>query len=197
VVQIEEDVMAFADTPSGRVNPKSLGATLMINGAIIATIATMMPGGIAKIDDFIPIVDLIREPTPPPPPEPPQTRDTKDVKQGEPTHVTVPPSAGTGPTTDNDIQIAVSGGDIIIPGEGTGTTIIDPPPTPPIHQIVRTGARPDPRFAAYLRADRPDFFDTTRDQALRKWRFTPATEDGTPVESWREMTVKFEMPEGA
>jgi periplasmic protein TonB len=39
-----------------------------------------------------------------------------------------------------------------------------------------------------------DFLKVTRDQALRKWRFTPATRDGVPVESWREMTVRFEMP---
>jgi periplasmic protein TonB len=38
------------------------------------------------------------------------------------------------------------------------------------------------------------FLKATREQALRKWRFTPATEDGVAVESWREMTVRFIMP---
>jgi periplasmic protein TonB len=222
--------MAFVDIPSGRINPKSLGATLIINGALIATIATMMPGGIADVEAITHIITIPTEPPPPLPPDPPQTKDTKQVKQGEIDHVTVPPSTGEGPSTDNDTQVVISGGDIIIPGTGTGTTIIDPPPM--THDIIRTGAKPDPRFAAYLqpgyprgalhdgaegratvrvlvgadgrvkevvliRADRPDFFDATRDQALRKWRFTPATEDGTPIESWREMTVRFEMPEGA
>jgi protein TonB len=45
-----------------------------------------------------------------------------------------------------------------------------------------------------LRADDPSFLEATRKQALAKWRFLPATRDGQPVESWREMTVRFELP---
>jgi protein TonB len=45
-------------------------------------------------------------------------------------------------------------------------------------------------------ASNPDFMASTRDHALKKWRFRPATEDGAPVESWREMTVRFVMPDG-
>jgi len=37
------------------------------------------------------------------------------------------------------------------------------------------------------------FFEATRTQALRHWRFQPATRDGIPVESWRTMTVKFKL----
>ncbi|HEX7782845.1 MAG TPA: TonB family protein [Sphingobium sp.] len=37
------------------------------------------------------------------------------------------------------------------------------------------------------------FWEATREQALRKWRFRPATQDGAPVESERIMTVTFEM----
>lgn len=37
------------------------------------------------------------------------------------------------------------------------------------------------------------FFEATRRQALRAWRFKPATRDGVPVETWRTMTVRFEM----
>lgn len=45
-----------------------------------------------------------------------------------------------------------------------------------------------------LQADDPAFLEATRKQALAKWRFLPATRDGEPVESWREMTVRFELP---
>lgn len=38
-----------------------------------------------------------------------------------------------------------------------------------------------------------DFFAATKKQALRHWRFTPATRDGMAVESWREMTVRFKL----
>lgn len=37
------------------------------------------------------------------------------------------------------------------------------------------------------------FWDATRKQALRKWRFTPATRDGVAVDSVREMAVHFRI----
>jgi periplasmic protein TonB len=46
-----------------------------------------------------------------------------------------------------------------------------------------------------LRFDDAGFLKVTREQALRKWRFLPATRDGAPVESWREMTVRFQIPD--
>jgi periplasmic protein TonB len=42
-----------------------------------------------------------------------------------------------------------------------------------------------------VRASNPAFFATTRDWALRKWRFKPAMRDGVAIESWRTMSVKF------
>ena len=48
--------------------------------------------------------------------------------------------------------------------------------------------------AAIVDASHPDFADATQKQALRKWRFKPATKDGVAVESSREMTVRFVMP---
>jgi protein TonB len=39
----------------------------------------------------------------------------------------------------------------------------------------------------------PGFFDATRRHALAKWRFRPATRDGIPVESWKVMTVRFQI----
>ena len=37
------------------------------------------------------------------------------------------------------------------------------------------------------------FWEATRDQALRKWRFRPATRDGAAVEATRVMTVHFQL----
>lgn len=45
-----------------------------------------------------------------------------------------------------------------------------------------------------VRFDDADLLKTTQVHALRKWRFLPATRDGAPVESWREMTVRFQIP---
>lgn len=38
-----------------------------------------------------------------------------------------------------------------------------------------------------------DFWSATRKQALKKWRFTPATKDGKPYESWMTLKVRFEI----
>lgn len=37
------------------------------------------------------------------------------------------------------------------------------------------------------------FWEATQEQAMQKWRFRPATSDGTPIESERVMTVYFKL----
>ncbi|MBO9576689.1 MAG: TonB family protein [Sphingobium sp.] len=44
-----------------------------------------------------------------------------------------------------------------------------------------------------IKATNPAFFEETRDQALRYWRFKPATSDGTPVASQQVLTVQFNL----
>lgn len=44
--------------------------------------------------------------------------------------------------------------------------------------------------------DDDGFAEVTERQALTKWRFKPATRDGTPVETWKQMTVRFEIRRG-
>lgn len=53
----------------------------------------------------------------------------------------------------------------------------------------------DGRVKAVERLASPSdaFFDVTRRHALARWRFRPATRDGIPVESWKEMTVRFRI----
>jgi periplasmic protein TonB len=45
-----------------------------------------------------------------------------------------------------------------------------------------------------VKADDDAFLQATKNQALRRWRFMPATKDGVPQESWQELTVRFQMP---
>ncbi|MBN8831449.1 MAG: TonB family protein [Sphingomonadales bacterium] len=42
-------------------------------------------------------------------------------------------------------------------------------------------------------ASNPIFFEETRRQALRSWRFVPATRDGVAIESSQTMTVRFQL----
>lgn len=44
-----------------------------------------------------------------------------------------------------------------------------------------------------ISATSPGFFEETRRRALSKWRFKPATRDGVPEESWKVMTVTFQI----
>ena len=44
-----------------------------------------------------------------------------------------------------------------------------------------------------IRATSDAFFRATERQALRHWRFKPATVDGRPVESRTTMTVHFQL----
>lgn len=50
-----------------------------------------------------------------------------------------------------------------------------------VHDVERVSATTDA------------FFEATRKRALERWRFQPATRDGTPVESWQEMGVTFRL----
>lgn len=42
-------------------------------------------------------------------------------------------------------------------------------------------------------ATSPAFFEATKRQALGKWRFKPAARGGVPQESWKTMSVRFEL----
>ncbi|ARS28533.1 energy transducer TonB [Sphingomonas sp. KC8] len=61
--------------------------------------------------------------------------------------------------------------------------------------VVRVLIGSDGRVKAVeqVSATDPAFYEATRAQALRHWRFKPATRDGVAVESWRTMTVRFEL----
>ncbi len=49
------------------------------------------------------------------------------------------------------------------------------------------------RQVQILSATEPDFARATEKQALKAWRFKPATRDGVPVEDWQTLTVRFDI----
>jgi protein TonB len=108
-------------------------------------------------------------------------------------------------------------------GTGTGETVVEKPVPPPLigavqdpryardfqpaypsqgirsslegNATVRVLIGVDGRVKAVepVRASDPMFFEATRRQALAKWRFKPATRGGVPQESWKTMSVRFEL----
>ena len=58
---------------------------------------------------------------------------------------------------------------------------------------VRIGSDGRVREVEQIAADDQLFFAATRMQALRHWRFRPATRDGAAVETWKTMTVRFHL----
>ena len=217
--------MAYADKRGVTFSPASIGATLIINGTMLAALIALNPevippdwGGPIKVINI-----AIR-----PPPTPPITE--KKPKKDQPKE-TVTESFNPPVTQIKDTEIKT---DFRLPptnGEALGTgpsTVIET--ITPVRLPLEIGAKLNPRYAGDLQPNYPtgmlrlniegkvtvrvlvgtdgrvkdvqplkyteeDFLKATREQALRKWRFTPATRDGTPVESWREMSVRFEMPD--
>lgn len=58
---------------------------------------------------------------------------------------------------------------------------------------VRIGTNGRVVAAEAVRATHPAFCEATQRQALRRWRFEPATRDGVPVESWQQHVVEFRI----
>jgi protein TonB len=63
------------------------------------------------------------------------------------------------------------------------------------HVTVRVSIGVDGRVTAVERVSASDdaFWAVTQRQALRKWRFRPATRDGAPVASTKVLTVRFRL----
>ena len=211
--------MSYTDTNNHtRVNPVGLGGALLASGVMIAGLATMA----SEIVDHLPDgpFTLIDTSEPAPPPKPIEQKPAKQVES----KVTVPPrGSDAGPVTTNTIDlVTLDKGPVTVDPPTKPDIVVDPvhtpvrtlpvmtsreaaqPPYPRSLQaegiegvaVVRVLVAADGRVRAVelVRADDPLFYDATREQALRKWRFRPATEDGRAVESWRDMTVRFVMP---
>lgn len=213
--------MSYTDSTRTRVDPAGLGGAFLMSGVIVLGIATAAPNVTALLRDPPIIITRIFNPAPPPKPiDKPIEHKTGPVDKSKPA---ASAQAGANAKSDNDLTTSGpgSGGEIVIPGPGP--EIILPPPVLPVRTTAiftaRNAAQPpyprslqaegiegvavvrvlvgtDGRVKAVdsVRADDPLFFQATRDHALRKWRFSPATEDGRPVESWREMTVRYVIP---
>lgn len=201
-------------------NSTSFVAALAVNAALIAVIATSAPAIFAPPETVLDGYNVPIAPPPPPPPVPEkrevatQPAATTIPIPDRKVDVDVP-SVNDIATIDVLPPIA----DPTPPGSGTGVTVdaprsapvmVDAAPDPrarfqpdyPASErrsglegvvVVRVLIGADGRVKSVerVRAASAAFFEATRKHALARWRFSPATEDGIPVESWRTMTVRF------
>lgn len=201
----------------------SLGASFLISSAIVAALIYVSPDVIPKkpsptlIGRPIPLED-----PPPPEPAPriepktvPESRIVAPIPVIPPLPTTADPVFTTG-------ILPAAEPAIVGPVEGSGETRIEPmvpalvaatldprhardlQPDYPGSELrsareggvtVRVLIGIDGRVKAVERvsATSDAFFEATRRQALSRWRFTPAMRGGIPEESWKRMSVRFEL----
>ena len=200
----------FLDTRTNK--PIGLGIVIAAHAAVLAAIALAPPDIVTPWKTFTPQLIPIaadKEPPPPPPPsvEPARpttvdsvirtaSNDTGPVIAMEPVKTVTPPlpipidppkaepkfvQAGMDPSAMARFQPDYPLSLIRAGVEGSAT--------------VRVLIASDGRVKAVelVNASDPAFFEATRKQALRFWRFKAATTDGVATESWRTMTVRFKL----
>lgn len=214
--------MAYADIKT-RPSPVSLGSAFMINGLLITGIIFAAPNIVDDPADVPTTIEFIASPKPETmiekqkvkpdpgsiakrltqPPTPPLGPKSDNDAAAETGLIEVPPLPAGGGTIFENPPILIEPvfkGAVIHP-QYRGNLQPEYPPGLIRQEIegsvtLRVLVGTDGRVKAIepVRFDDEDFLKVTRVQALRKWRFLPATRDGTPVESWREMTVRFQIP---
>jgi protein TonB len=211
--------MAYADKRAA--NPGALGLTIGLNAAAVLALALWNPNIVKQITKTITTIEIdpVSDPPPPPPPDDTKPRPKTKIDAVDPTvkgaskEVTTWVDPGSGPT----IIIKDPGPDPIIdpspppqirdtvkrpPAMATRPGDLQPPYPPALQRAevegsvtvrILIGIDGRPKDIVLVRADDADFFAAARTWGLRHWRFKPAEEDGTPVESWYTLTVKFNI----
>lgn len=200
-----------------RPNPIGLGAVAALHAGVLGAII-LAPPEYNLIKTFAPTViydvpDKLPPEIPPPPPPKASEKQPETVKFDRPIVDTVPDTTTVldlRPVDPPPVPDAVKP---VVP-EPPAPLFIDAqvdqrfsaslqPPYPSAlaraeiegKAVVRVLIGVDGRVKAVesVSATDPGFFEATREQALKRWRFKPATRDGVAVESWRTMTVRFQL----
>lgn len=213
----------YADRHAGRsrFRPASLGASLLINGAVLLGLTYAAPHVVGTHSEPLSIRLIPLPPTPPPDPKPqPHPRSVAR----EPRIVTPQPPLPPMPLPPIDLRTDFPATPTSLPGLGEGSGPAaqpSPTPTPPLveasidprragdfqptyppaerraeHEgrvVVRVLIGVDGRVKQVERIDATSdaFFDVTRARALSAWHFKPATRGDVPVEQWKQFTVSF------
>ena len=140
-------------------------------------------------------------------PESPLPPVAQDPPEAPPLPPYVPPAGtGTGPSTTIDPPLPPAKPPLVLAEldpRFAGTFQPEYPASEQRREIegrarVRVLIGTDGRVKAVelLSTDSPGFFEETKRRALAKWRFKPATRGGVAEESWKVMTVHFQIRNG-
>lgn len=204
-----------------RHHPGLLATAIALHIGVVGVILSYHPEILPGKPDGIPLIPIAKE-LPPPPPTQVERRTKADPApkpQIDRPTTTFPLDPPTQQWPDTP---PLPSGPLMGEGNGGGTTVLPSPepvltpvgvdrrfagdvqpPYPPALQreeiegnvTVRVQVGIDGRVTAVelVRADNPAFFASTRDWALKRWRFKPATRDGAPVVAWITRTLRFEI----
>lgn len=205
-----------------RRHPFALGVALTINLAAVGALMVAKGPSVLLPPEAIELIDITPVAPPPEPIEtPPKPRDTPVIKEtvtlptpevpttSQDSDFTLPPPT-PGPATGNPgtgegIALPPAPAPIPVLTEAAlDTRFADQfqPPYPPGKQrlgeegraVLRVLIGADGRVKKVERVSGDDaFLSVSERQALRRWRFKPATRDGLAVEAWKMITVRFEI----
>jgi protein TonB len=204
---------------SGGFKPGSLGIALAINAAAVAALMLASPTVRGVVADPPLLTENI--PIQPPPEPLKQVAPQPSVINTVPPIIKVQPAGpvfelplnpdvaaitptsgqGTGTTVAPIATPTPTLPPLISPKVDPRYADLFQPPYPPSEQRAGRTGRVEVRVLVgvdgrvkqvdRLLATSDAFFEVTRQRALTRWRFTPATRGGIPVEAWRAMGVSF------
>ncbi|QKR99158.1 energy transducer TonB [Sphingomonas sp. CL5.1] len=208
---------------SSGFNPGSLAVAVGLNAAIVAGLVMSVPEIRENFTKEFTAINIPIEPPPPPEPLPQPERKTAHpsraatdqidrttpiVQTSESGGLVIPPfppptNPGTGGGIDTIIDPPVKP-PVMVDAVADPRYARDFQPDYPAGErrmgnegkvVIRVLVGADGRVKQVERVSAASeaFWQATERQALSRWRFRPATRDGVAVESWRTMTVRFEM----
>lgn len=191
--------------------------------AVLVVAVALSPMVVEPGPRSVPLIGTIIDlPTPPPPP-PEVVEDAKPTPKTSSASDTVEPIVKTIPLGDDRVEPGPVIVDLPRIDPGPPVPPVDPPAPPKLVLAdvdprfagafqpdypareqrggiegvakvrVLIGADGRVKAVELISADSPGFFEATKRRALAKWRFKPATRGGVPEESWKVMTVRFEI----
>ena len=206
-----------------KLDPASLGLSALLVGGIMTGMIFSAPDFVKKIPTSITLYPIPETPPPPPNPEPlPKKQEVlkpkaetqiipprQEVTIDTPKGFTITPGPNkveitegtTGGTIGEILTVPVKPPVVVGPGINARFNYQPDYPTDERRLgregrvVVRVLVGTDGRVKQVekVSAASDSFFEATRRRALEKWRLTPGTRDGVPIEAWRTMAVSFVM----